>query len=124
MLERDKLQQAFTVAEGGFYKTFFGGKISQWEFRPTVGDDFRTIECFESLMFRLKKWGLLPNEKQSEAKKEEVPQNPNDKEQNTIVEDKKAPEAVKETIPQEYTQLSNEKELKKPTRTRRGKNDN
>lgn len=125
LLERDKLQQAFTVAEGGFYKTFFGGKrrISQWEFRPTVGDDFRKIECFEILMFRLKKWGLLPNEKQSEAKKEEVPQNPNDKEQNTIVEDKKEPEAVKETVPQEYTQLSNGKELKKPTRTRRSKSD-
>ena len=58
-------------------------------------------------------------------KKKEIPQNPNDKEQNTIVEDKKEPETIqKETIPQEGTQLSNEKEVAKPTRKRRtAKND-
>lgn len=89
--KKDELQQAFMVAEDGFYKTFFGGKkrISWGNFEPTVGDDFRKIKCFGTLMAHLKKWKLLPNEKQSEAKKEEIPQNPNDKEQNTIVEDKK-----------------------------------
>ena len=76
-------------------------------------------------MAHLKKWKLLPNEKQSEAKKEEIPQNPNDKEQNTIVEDKKElVEDKKETVivAPEYTKLTNEKEPGKQKR-RTAKND-
>jgi hypothetical protein len=123
LLEKDKLQQAFTVAEGGFYNTFFGGKkrIPWGNFEQTAGDGFRKIECFDTLMFRLKKWTLLPDEKQPEAKKEKLPQNPIDKEQNTIVEDKKEPKTV--IIDPEDTKLTNEKEVTKPTRTRRGNND-
>jgi len=115
LLEKDKLQQAFTVAEGGFYKTFFGGKrrISQWKFEPTVGDDFRKIECFDTLMFRLKKWKLLPEEKKEEAGKNNISGN-------TIIEDKKEPENV--IIAPEYTKLTNEKEPSKRKR-RTAKND-
>ena len=122
LLEKDKLQQAFTVAEGGFYNTFFGGKkrISWGNFEPTVGDGFRKIECFDTLMFRLKKWKLLPDEKQPrKGKKEEAEKN--NISENTIVEDQKEPDTV--IVAPKDTKLTNEKELGKPTRKRRGKND-
>ena len=85
--KKDELQQAFMVAEDGFYKTFFGGKkrISWGNFEPTVGGDFRKIECFATLMFRLKKWKLLPEEKKEEAGKNNISGN-------TIIEDKKGTE--------------------------------
>ena len=109
--KKDELQQAFMVAEDGFYKTFFGGKkrISWGNFEPTVGDDFRKIECFDILMFRLKKWKLLPEEQSTivEDKKE-------------LVEDKKETENV--IIAPEYTKLTNEKEPAKRKR-RTAKND-
>ena len=115
LLERDKLQQAFTVAEGGFYETFFGGKrqISQWEFESAVDNDFRKIRCFGTLMFRLKKWELLPEEgKPQEEKKEEAGKN--NISENTIIEDKKEPGIV--IVESEYTKLSNEK---KPAKRKR-----
>ena len=117
LLERDKLQQAFTVAEGGFYKTFFGGKrqISQWEFESAVDNDFREIRCFGTLMFRLGKWKLLPEEgKPQEEKKEEAGKN--NISENTIIEDKKEPGIV--IVESGYTKLSNEKEpVKRKRRT-------
>lgn len=121
----EEYRQKFLVAEGNFYRTFFGGKKKdlQGNYVRTFGG-VNQPECLDILRDRLKDYGLW--EQLQAKKKEEVPQNPNDKEQNTIVEGEKQPEEVKKeaTIPQEYTQLSNEKELKKPTRTRRGKNDN
>ena len=118
LLEKDKLQQAFTVAEGGFYNTFFGGKkrISWGNFEPTVGDGFRKIECFDTLMFRLKKWKLLPDAKQPQkGKKEEAEKN--NISENTIVEDQKEPDTV--IVAPKDTKLTNEKEPAK--RTRRAK---
>ena len=113
--KKDELQQAFMVAEDGFYKTFFGGKkrISWGNFKPTVGDDFRKIECFGTLMAHLKKWKLLPEEKKEEAGKNNISGN-------TIIEDKKEPENV--IIAPEYTKLTNEKEPAKRKR-RTAKND-
>ena len=123
-LKQEERVKQLKVAEGNFYNTFFGGKKKDWQgnYVATIGDT-KQPKCLEILEERLKDYGLwepIVRGKKADSEK------PNVKEQNTVIEDKKQPETVKkeETIPQEYTQLSNEKELKKPTRTRRGKNDN
>lgn len=120
--KQEEYVQTYRLAEANFYKTFFGGKKKDWQgnFVATIGD-VKQPKCLEILEERLKDYGLW---EPIVRVKKEAPKEPNSEKQNRIIEDKKQPETVKkeETIPQEYTQLSNEKELKKPTRTRRGNN--
>ena len=108
--KREEYRQKFLVAIADFYNTFFG--CEKEDCQVNNGKTFGSLKkpkCLRILRERLQTYCLW--EEPQVKKKEEVPQNPNDKEQNSIVEDKKEPEEIKGTIPQEYTQLSNEKEL-------------
>ncbi len=121
--KREEYRKKFLEAIADFYNTFFGWKKEDCQVNngKTFGS-LKKPKCLRILRQRLQAYGLW--EEPQAKTEEEVSQNPNDKEQNTIVEDKKEPETIqKETIPQEGTQLSNEKEVAKPTRTRRVNND-
>ena len=124
-LKQEEYVQEFRAADVNFYGAFFGveKKEHDGKYIPTAIGAVKQPGCMDVLENLLKDYGLW--ESIVWKKKKEIPQNPNDKEQNTIVEDKKEPETIqKETIPQEGTQLSNEKEVAKPTRKRRtAKND-
>ncbi len=114
----EEYRQKFSVAEGNFYRTFFGGKKKDWQgnYIKTFGG-VNQPECLDILRERLKDYGLW--EQPQTKKKEEVPQKPNDEEQSTVVEDKKEPENT--IIDSGYTKLTNESEFTKPQRVRRSK---
>ena len=119
--KQEEYVQTCQLTEANFYKTFFGGKKKDWQgnFVATIGNT-KQPECLEILKQRLKDYGLW---EPIVLEKKEAPKEQNSEEQNRIIEDKKEPETIqKETIPQEGTQLSNEKEVAKPTRTRRVNN--
>ena len=93
--KREEYRQKFLAAIADFYNAFFG-----WEKEDCQVNNSKTFgslkkpKCLRILRERLQTYCLW--EEPQVKKKEEVPQNPNDKEQNTIVEDKKEPEEARE----------------------------
>lgn len=112
--KQEEYVQKLRSVDSDFYDTFFGKKEKNdhGKYMPTAITAVKQPACMDVLEGLLRDYGLW--EPIVWEKKEEVPQSPNDKEQNTIIEDKKEPGIV--IVESEYTKLSNEK---KPAKRKR-----
>ena len=108
-LKQEEYVKEFQAADVDFYNAFFGlkQKDEHEKYIPTAIGFVKQPKCLEVLEWRLKYYDLWDP---TLGEKKEAPKEPNVKEQNAIIEKREKPETIKnENIPQEYTQLTNEK---------------